>query len=269
MAQGNRRFNRAISQMMIRLRNSRISLPELVVAWVQKPGESKKTRAKSLVDKIVKEPLILEALKNNTTMKDWAFHQVSSNVKAELDSPERNNPAFRNFTTDLEPVEIRNTLQYGRNAYRRLPYFTPLILKVCLIDNSKSVTDEQPIKETLRRKHTSSFGVEDIFERDLLTMNYIEQLRDAMEDNFKVHIDSEHVVKSSDWDVCALAWNLANDSLRQHQTRSGFNPPRHHALGRENLPIRIATLNRILRRCMFLQIGSNSSFTQNLDAIEH
>ena len=100
-------------------------------------------------------------------------------------------------------------------------------------------------------------------------MNYIEQLRDAMEDNFKVHIDSEHVVKSSDWDVCALAWNLANDSLRQHQTRSGFNPPRHHALGRENLPIRIATLNRILRRCMFLQIGSNSSFTQNLDAIEH
>ena len=48
MAQGNRRFNRAISQMMIRLRNSRISLPELVVAWVQKPGESKKTRAKSL-----------------------------------------------------------------------------------------------------------------------------------------------------------------------------------------------------------------------------
>lgn len=100
------------------------------------------------------------------------------------------------------------------------------------------------LKETLRMKRTSTFGVVNLFKQSVLMSKHASLLRDIMEEAFGEATKNDHTVKSAAADIRSLAHLLAQSSLVYSPSRTaGFDPAPAFTFGKRNLNDRIDSLN--------------------------
>jgi hypothetical protein len=100
------------------------------------------------------------------------------------------------------------------------------------------------LKETLRTKRTSTFGVENLFKQSVLMTKHASLLRDTMEEAFGEATKNDHTVKSAAADIRSLAHLLAQGSVVYSPSRTvGFDPAPAFAFGKNNINDRINSLN--------------------------
>jgi hypothetical protein len=76
------------------------------------------------------------------------------------------------------------------------------------------------LKETLRVKRTSTFGIVNLFKNSVLASKHASLLRDTMEEAFGESTKNDHTAKSAAADIRSLAHLLAERSVVYSPSRT-------------------------------------------------
>lgn len=104
------------------------------------------------------------------------------------------------------------------------------------------------LKEMLRSRRTSTFGVIDLFKKSIYLLKYTHHLRREVEHAFGEYTNARHAKKSAAEDLRGLAHMLIESLSNPPSSREAFRPGLNLLDGQRNLPAHVNILNEYIQK---------------------